>query len=213
MLLRSFSTSFGKRVHSTNNVKILKGNWLSLEQDAHHFDVWCRKCNAALKFRCECYAFLTLGTMWFDGNRHGLVSASQVDVICLFGPAIDDKYEKALVPDIVTSQTRQRPFQQGINVSPSCHLPSVLNKMAGSLIAGILARIKDRWIMSFRWLRRISFPVRLQDKVRDPLTSAKAVHRYIWGLHTSLPRRNFTAIQTVSPSRPRLMEDKGMAFS
>ena len=72
-------------------------------------------------------------------------SAAMPAVIAVVG-----KKDIAVVSTTVIFQIRQQPLPQGVNVKPSDLLPSDLDKPCGSLVAGMPARIKIRWIMSLR---------------------------------------------------------------
>ena len=51
---------------------------------------------------------------------------------------------------MVISQIRKRPSRQGVNVRPSGLLPSDLDRPVSSLVAGMHALFKLRWIMSLK---------------------------------------------------------------
>ena len=73
--------------------------------------------------------------------------------------AANDKYESSTVCTTVTSHVSGLPDCQGISVTPSGLLLSVLLKPDGSLTAGIMALIKIRWMTSFRLSWRLIRPV------------------------------------------------------
>ena len=72
----------------------------------------------------------------------------------------------------VTSQMRLLPACQGISVTPSGRLPSVLESPEGSLVDGMLARDKPRHIKSLIWWWRAMRPeLCLHDRPCVPLAS------------------------------------------
>ena len=97
--------------------------------------------------------------MRFEGDGHEIVATRQYRILCLFASsaidsaalpadmAVDGRYEVALVSATVASHIRHLPSCHGISVSPSGRFPSVLVRPAGSLIAGMSVRVRERCIM------------------------------------------------------------------
>ena len=137
------------------------------------------------------------------------------DAISVALPTITDvvwMYDAATVLTIDTSHVRFLPACHGMSVKPSSRLLSVLNSPLGSLIDGMLARIRARCIKSLiEWWRARRPDPCLHDKEWLPLASTSSPHIQSRGLLILHPNLSPTAILIASLSRRRPHEEIGIA--
>src|SRR6218665_646348 len=115
--------------------------------------------------------------------------------------AVSVMLEAGTVSTTVASHRNVRPSFQGIRVCPSCLLPSDLVSLDGSLIAGMPALLRLRWIMSLTLLCLARRPnPNEQESPCAPLDETWAPHAHTRGSHMATPNRSPTATLTVSSS-------------
>ena len=124
-----------------------------------------------------------------------------------------DKCVSARVCDTVTYHVSGLPDCQGMSVTPSGLLPSVLLKPDGSLTAGLLPLIKARWMTSFRlWWRLIRPVARLHERLCRPEASTSSPQGHACETQRLVPSRRPTGTRTASSSSRRPQAEIGKAF-
>ena len=130
-----------------------------------------------------------IGVNWYSGDSDWYLVDLRLSASLAAAPGRRTAWFRLLAARVsvqVKSQTMQRPLAQGITVSPSGRLPSLLDNELGSSIAGISADARARFIKSLTALWRMWRPADLRQASRESRCYRLAHHKRTCEVHTCL---------------------------